>query len=74
MCVQFVKKGNQNMKVLQVTGAGRGLGQGLALALAKEGCSLAVVDINIADAEDTAKKIQDEGGKAKVGQTAYANY
>lgn len=52
--------------MLQVTGAGRGLGKGLAMSLAKEGCKLAVADINRVDAEQTAAEIIAAGGVAKV--------
>ena len=39
-----------------VTGAGRGIGRGIALELAARGAQVAVVDVNIEDAETTAKE------------------
>ncbi len=47
-----------------VTGAGRGIGQGIALVLAREGADVAIGDINIANAEATAKQIRALGRKA----------
>ncbi|MEZ4633968.1 MAG: SDR family NAD(P)-dependent oxidoreductase [Caldilineaceae bacterium] len=44
-----------------VTGAARGIGQSLATALAEAGADVAVVDVNMALAETTAKEIQDLG-------------
>ncbi|XP_017046367.1 estradiol 17-beta-dehydrogenase 11 [Drosophila ficusphila] len=54
--------------VAVVTGAGHGLGRALALELAKKGCHVAVVDINISGAEETVKQI---GETYKVRAKAY---
>ncbi|XP_034488967.1 estradiol 17-beta-dehydrogenase 11 [Drosophila innubila] len=43
--------------VAVVTGAGHGLGRAIAIELAKIGCHIAAVDINIEGAEETVKKI-----------------
>jgi len=51
-------------KVGIITGAGSGIGQGIARRFAKEGCKVAVVDIDLAAAEHTAADIQTTGGKA----------
>jgi NAD(P)-dependent dehydrogenase (short-subunit alcohol dehydrogenase family) len=47
-----------------VTGAGSGIGKGLAKALAREGASVAVSDINLANAQAVADEIVAAGGKA----------
>jgi len=52
--------------VVLVTGAGRGLGRGLALGFAREGCKVAVVDINMTTASSTAADIVAAGGVAKA--------
>jgi 3-oxoacyl-[acyl-carrier protein] reductase len=53
-------------KVAVVTGAGsqKGFGKGIALVLAKEGCDIAVSDINLEGAEKTAEEIRGLGRKA----------
>jgi NAD(P)-dependent dehydrogenase (short-subunit alcohol dehydrogenase family) len=42
-------------KVVAITGAGSGIGQALAIRLAKEGCRLALSDINAAGLDETAR-------------------
>jgi NAD(P)-dependent dehydrogenase (short-subunit alcohol dehydrogenase family) len=53
-------------KVALVTGAGsqKGFGKGIAIGLAKEGCDVAVADIDLEGAEQTAAIIQSLGKKA----------
>jgi NAD(P)-dependent dehydrogenase (short-subunit alcohol dehydrogenase family) len=51
--------------IAAVTGAGSGIGRGIALGFAREGASLAVLDINGAAAEKTAAEIKAAGGKAQ---------
>lgn len=46
-------------KIAIVTGAGQGLGEAIALRLAREGCNVTVADINLAAAQETAKKIRE---------------
>ena len=48
-------------RIAIVTGAARGLGRGLAQGLAGEGANVAVADVNLAGAEDTAAKIRSLG-------------
>jgi len=45
-------------KVAIVTGGGQGIGRAICLALAKEGCNVAVGDINIQTAEKVAEEIR----------------
>ena len=47
-----------------VTGAGSGIGAAIALELARHGANLALVDINLANAEAVAAAIRAEGGRA----------
>ncbi len=51
-------------QVAVVTGAGQGIGKAISEALAKRGVSVGVVDINIAQAEETARELQSLGVKA----------
>lgn len=53
-------------KVALITGAGsqKGFGKGIALVLAKEGCDIAVSDIDPEGAEKTAAAVRDLGRKA----------
>src|SRR5687768_11543656 len=51
-------------KVALITGAGSGIGREAALQFAQQGASIAVVDIALQAAEDTAAAIQQAGGRA----------
>jgi len=48
-----------------VHGAGGGLGRAIAIALAQEGVTVAIADINAANASETAAEIVTAGGKAE---------
>lgn len=47
-----------------ITGSGRGIGRAIAMRLAREGCRVAVCDIDRATAEGTAAEINNAGGTA----------
>src|SRR5262249_52426056 len=51
-------------KVGLITGGGSGMGRATSTLFAREGAKVAVVDINLAGAEDTVKRIADAGGEA----------
>jgi NAD(P)-dependent dehydrogenase (short-subunit alcohol dehydrogenase family) len=51
-------------KTAVVTGGGQGIGFATALTLAKEGCDVAVYDINLSLANGTAKEIKSSGREA----------
>lgn len=53
-----------NNKVALVLGGGGGLGGAICLSLAREGCQVAVADINLQAAQAVAELIQAQGGKA----------
>ena len=55
-------------KVALVTGGARGLGEGIALVLAGRGASVAVCDINLDGAQQTADEIAGTGGSAEAYQ------
>lgn len=55
---------NLNGTVSFVTGAGRGIGQATALALAAEGASVAIADLDLTAAEQTAAAVRDKGQPA----------
>lgn len=50
-------------KIALVTGGAQGLGAALCLRLAQEGCHVAVADLNIEGAEQTAAAIAEETGR-----------
>jgi 3-oxoacyl-[acyl-carrier protein] reductase len=51
-------------KVAIITGAGSGIGNGIAKRFAREGCAVALVDIDRAAAEKAATTIGRDGGRA----------
>lgn len=52
-------------KVIIVTGGSTGIGQAACFLLAREGASIALVDINDKAGMDTIETIQSQGGKAE---------
>jgi 3-oxoacyl-[acyl-carrier protein] reductase len=51
-------------RVAFLTGAGRGIGAGTAKVLAAQGCAVAISDMDLGPAEETAAEIRAMGGKA----------
>ncbi|MEX2100284.1 MAG: SDR family NAD(P)-dependent oxidoreductase [Acidimicrobiia bacterium] len=60
-------------RVAVITGAGSGLGAAMAHVLAREGMSIAVLDIDEASAEETAKSVIQQGGRAISRQVDVAD-
>ncbi len=62
-------------KVALVTGAGSRIGYGreIALTLAHEGCAVAVADINLEWAQQTAAEIEKGGGRARAVRADVTN-
>jgi len=59
-----IQNGSYAGKVAFVTGAGSGIGRATALAFAREGASVVVSDISEQNARDTARRIEELGGRA----------
>src|SRR5437762_14392544 len=57
-------KGNFTGKVAFVTGAANGIGGAAALAFAREGASVVVADVSELGNEETARLIEEQGGRA----------
>lgn len=64
---------NFNNKVAAITGAGSGIGQQLAVLLAKQGCHLALSDVNEQGLLKTLELIKDTGGRATLDKVNVAN-
>ena len=60
-------------KVAIITGAGAGMGKETSLLFAKEGCSVAVFEINEQDGIDTVNQIVANGGVAKFWKVDVSN-
>lgn len=64
----YFKPKNVGGQLALVTGGGNGLGREIALRLAKEGCNIVIVDLDLRGAQNTAKEIEE---KCKVTALAY---
>ena len=60
-------------KVAIITGAGAGMGKETSILFAKEGCSVAVFEINEQDGIDTVNRIVANGGVAKFWKVDVSN-
>ena len=58
-----------NGKVAIVTGGAQGMGRAIALRLAREGASVVVADLKVADAQRVAEEIAAAGGAAAAAET-----
>src|SRR5688572_23718555 len=58
------QNGNFTGKVAFVTGAAGGIGRTTALAFAREGASVVVADVSEQDNQETARMIEEAGGRA----------
>jgi NAD(P)-dependent dehydrogenase (short-subunit alcohol dehydrogenase family) len=56
--------GRLDGKAVLITGAASGIGRATALAASREGAKLVLADVAVEGGEETAKKIDAEGGKA----------
>jgi NAD(P)-dependent dehydrogenase (short-subunit alcohol dehydrogenase family) len=50
-------------KVALISGGAKGMGQGMVFKLASEGCTVAIADINIKEAEGTIEEVVKKGGR-----------
>jgi NAD(P)-dependent dehydrogenase (short-subunit alcohol dehydrogenase family) len=48
-------------RVAIITGGAKGMGRGIALKFAEEGCSVAIADISMKEANDTLAEISKRG-------------
>lgn len=60
-------------KIALVTGGGRGIGEGIAIALAKAGADVAVADVSLQIATETAEKVVKLGRKSMAVQVNVAD-
>ena len=60
-------------QVALVTGGGRGIGRGIVLELAKEGADIAIGDIDLASAEQTAAEVRELGPQCAVVELDVTN-
>ena len=60
-------------KVALITGGGSGIGRAIALAFAREDADVCIADMNLAKAQQTAREVEQIGGKILAIQIDVAN-
>ncbi len=65
--------GSLEGQVAFITGAGSGIGRGIAQRLAREGADIAVIDIDLDGANETAELVRSAGRKAHVAKVNVAS-
>jgi NAD(P)-dependent dehydrogenase (short-subunit alcohol dehydrogenase family) len=66
----IMEKMRLDRKKIFVTGGARGIGKSIAIAVAEAGADVAIVDIDIGEAEKTAKQISEETGRRAIAVRA----
>jgi len=61
-------------RVVAITGGGRGIGRAMAQALAAEGCRVAVGDLDVASAEETAAALGGDAVGLRLDVTDHAGF
>ncbi len=61
-------------KKVVLTGGATGIGRRIATRLAEEGCDVAILDVNVAEAERTASMVKEKGRRSLVIETDVADY
>jgi NAD(P)-dependent dehydrogenase (short-subunit alcohol dehydrogenase family) len=56
--------GRLSQRVAIVTGGGRGIGRGIVLRMAEAGADIAIADVDVRSAEETANEVASLGGGA----------
>ncbi|XP_053671573.1 estradiol 17-beta-dehydrogenase 11-like [Anopheles nili] len=73
-CFSTPKPKNIAGQTALVTGGANGLGQAIAVALAKEGCNVAVVDLDEVNARETAAKLRRYNVSAEAYKVDVSDY
>lgn len=74
--VQFLPRAKKSIhgKIAVVTGGGNGLGRGLCFELAKHGCNVIIVDVDIDAANRTVEELIKLGIQSKAYKVDVTNY
>lgn len=59
-------QGLENRVIVVTGGGGPNIGRGVALCLAEAGAAVIVTDVDLAQAEETVRHIEDQGGRAEA--------